>query len=55
MAAINFPSGASNGATHYENGKLWTYDGTSWTIVSNPVTLSTPLNVSDAGSGSTTL
>jgi hypothetical protein len=55
MAAINFPSGASNGATHYENGKLWTYDGTSWNITTSPVTLEVPLNLSDAGSGSTIL
>lgn len=30
MAAIDFPSSPSTNDTHSENGKVWTFNGTSW-------------------------
>lgn len=49
MAAINFPTGASNGTTHYENGKLWTFDGVSWNITAQPANLTYLPNLSTVG------
>ena len=35
MAALNFPSTPTLGQVYTANGKLWTYDGTTWVGYSN--------------------
>lgn len=60
MAAINFPSGATPGQIHSENGKTWTYDGVSWISTpdkTNSITLGTDTvgqyaqNITTSGNG----